>query len=118
MQIFQTSINPPNFAWWWRRVPYCFHRFIWRNFIRRISLPRWPLWRSRGSNSLCLPSLDHDAFETFDPHPAEIPLNVQIMSRILEDQEMFRFNCLRDLFPQTTISGPFVPIATLFHRGI
>jgi hypothetical protein len=34
----------------------------------------------------CVPSLDHDAVETFDSHPAEILLNVQIMSRILEDQ--------------------------------
>jgi hypothetical protein len=40
----------------------------------------------------CIHSLDHDPVETFDPCPAEIPLNVQIMSRILEDQQMFRFN--------------------------
>jgi hypothetical protein len=33
----------------------------------------------------CVPSLDHDAIEIFDPYPAEIPINVQIMSRILED---------------------------------
>jgi hypothetical protein len=33
-----------------------------------------------------VPSLNHNAVETFDPYPAEIPLNVQIMSRILEDQ--------------------------------
>jgi hypothetical protein len=45
-----------------------------------------------------VPSLHHDAIETFDPHPAEIPLNVQIMSRILEDQQMLRFNCLGDFF--------------------
>jgi hypothetical protein len=40
----------------------------------------------------CIPSLDHDPVEAFDPFPAEIPLNVQIMSRILEDQQMLRFN--------------------------
>jgi hypothetical protein len=34
----------------------------------------------------CDPSLDHDAVETFDLHPAEIPLDVQIMSQILDDQ--------------------------------
>jgi hypothetical protein len=33
----------------------------------------------------CVPSLDHDVLETFDPYPTKIPLNVQIMSRILED---------------------------------
>jgi hypothetical protein len=33
----------------------------------------------------CVPSLDHDAIETFDPHPAEISFNVHIMSWILED---------------------------------
>jgi hypothetical protein len=33
----------------------------------------------------CVPSLDYDAVETFDPYPAEIPLHVHIMSRILED---------------------------------
>jgi hypothetical protein len=33
----------------------------------------------------CVPSLDRDAVETFDPCPEEILLNVQIMSRILED---------------------------------
>jgi hypothetical protein len=64
----------------------------------------------------CVPSLDHDAVETFDPYPAEIPLNVEIMSRILEDQQVFRFNCLGDFFPQITISGPFVPVATVLHR--
>jgi hypothetical protein len=47
----------------------------------------------------CVPSLDHDSVETFDPHPAEIPLNVQIMSRILEDQQVLRFNCIGDFFP-------------------
>jgi hypothetical protein len=35
-----------------------------------------------------VPSLDHDAFETFDPYPAKILFNVQIMSRILEDQQV------------------------------
>jgi hypothetical protein len=34
----------------------------------------------------CVPSLDHDAVETFDPYPAEIPLNVKILSQIVEDQ--------------------------------
>jgi hypothetical protein len=47
----------------------------------------------------CVPSFDHDAVETFDPYPAEIPLNVQIMSRVLEDQQMFRFNWVGDFFP-------------------
>jgi hypothetical protein len=64
----------------------------------------------------CVPSLDHGGTETFDPYRAEIPLNVQIMSRILEDQQMLRFNCLGDFFPQITISGPSVPVATLLRR--
>jgi hypothetical protein len=64
----------------------------------------------------CVPSLDHNAVETFDPYPAQIPLNVQIISQILEDQHMLRCNCLGDFFPQVTISGPSVPIATLLHR--
>jgi hypothetical protein len=34
----------------------------------------------------CVPSLDHDAVETFDPYQADISLNVQIMSRVIEDQ--------------------------------
>jgi hypothetical protein len=56
------------------------------------------------------------AVETFDPYPAEIPLNVQMMSQILEDQQVLRFNCLGDFFPQMTISGPSLPVATLLHR--
>jgi hypothetical protein len=36
--------------------------------------------------SHCVSSLDHNAVEICDPYPAEIPINVQIMSRILEDQ--------------------------------
>jgi hypothetical protein len=63
-----------------------------------------------------VPSLDHDAVETFDPYPAEISLNVQIMSRILENQQVLRFNCLGDFFPQITISEPFVPVAALLRR--
>jgi hypothetical protein len=31
----------------------------------------------------CVPSLDHDTVEIFDPCPDEIPLNVQIISRVL-----------------------------------
>jgi hypothetical protein len=34
----------------------------------------------------CVSSLGHDLFEIFDPCPDEIPLNVQIISRVLEDQ--------------------------------
>jgi hypothetical protein len=64
----------------------------------------------------CVPGLDRDAVETFDPDRAEIPLNVQIMSRIPEDQQMLRFNCLGDFFPRITISGPSVPVATLLRR--
>jgi hypothetical protein len=44
----------------------------------------------------CVPSLDRDFVETFDPYPAETPLNVQIMSWILDDQQVFRFNCWGD----------------------
>jgi hypothetical protein len=47
----------------------------------------------------CVPSLHHDAVEIFDPWPDEILLNVQIMSRVLEDQQMLRFNCLGDIIP-------------------
>jgi hypothetical protein len=64
----------------------------------------------------CVPSLDHDVVKRFDPHPAEIPLKLQIMSRILEDQQVLRFNGLGDFFPQITISGPSVPVATLLRR--
>jgi hypothetical protein len=64
----------------------------------------------------CGPSLDHDAVETFDPYLAEIPLNVQIMSRIPENQQVLRFNCLGDFFPIITISGPSVPVTTLLYR--
>jgi hypothetical protein len=64
----------------------------------------------------CVPSLDHDAVETFDPYPAEIPLNVQIMSRILGDQQILRFNSLEDFFHQIIISGPSVFVVTLLRR--
>jgi hypothetical protein len=49
----------------------------------------------------CVPSLDHDAIEIFGPCANEIPLNVQIMSRVLEDQQMLQFNCLGDIVPQS-----------------
>jgi hypothetical protein len=61
----------------------------------------------------CVPSFDHDAVETFDPYPTEIPLNVQIMPRILEDQQVFQINYLGDFFAQITMSGPSVPVVTL-----
>jgi hypothetical protein len=64
----------------------------------------------------CVPSLDHEAVETFDAYSDEIPLNVQIVLRILEDQQVLRFNCLGDFFPQITISGPSVSVATLLRR--
>jgi hypothetical protein len=54
----------------------------------------------------CVPGLNHDAVEIFDPCPDEIPLNVQIMSRVLEDQQVLRFNCLGDIVPQNYISKP------------
>jgi hypothetical protein len=38
------------------------------------------------------------------------------MSRILEDQQVLRFNCPGDVFPQIIISGPSVPVATLLCR--
>jgi hypothetical protein len=34
------------------------------------------------------------------------------MSQILGDQQVLQFNCLGDFFPQVTISGPIVPVAT------
>jgi hypothetical protein len=64
----------------------------------------------------CGSSLDHSAVGPFDSYPTEIPLDVQIMSLILEDQQMLRFNCLGDFFPQITISGPSVPVATFRRR--
>jgi hypothetical protein len=64
----------------------------------------------------CVLSLDHDAVETFDPYPDEIPLNVQIMSWSLEDQQMLQFDCLGDFFSQITIPGPSIPLATLLRR--
>jgi hypothetical protein len=63
-----------------------------------------------------VPGLDHDAVETFGPYPVEILLNGQVISRILEDQQMLRLNCLGDFFPQITISEPSVPVATLLPR--
>jgi hypothetical protein len=51
----------------------------------------------------CAPSLDYDAVEIFDLCPDEIPLNVQIMSRVLEEQQVFRLNCLGDIAPQSYI---------------
>jgi hypothetical protein len=64
----------------------------------------------------CVPSLDHDAVEMFDPCPDEILLNVQIMSRVLEDQEVLRFNCLGDILRQSYISGPSAFVAMLLCR--
>jgi hypothetical protein len=63
-----------------------------------------------------VPRLDHPAVEIFDPCPDEIPLNVQIMSRVLEDQHVLRFNGCGDIALQSHISGPSVPVATLLHR--
>jgi hypothetical protein len=65
----------------------------------------------------CVPSFHHDAVEPFDLYSAEIPLNVQIMPWIVQDQQVLRFNCIGDFFPQITISGPSVPVATLL-RGV
>jgi hypothetical protein len=63
-----------------------------------------------------VPSLDHDAVEGFDSCPDEISLTVQIMSRVLEDQQVLRLNCLGDSVPQNYMSGHSVPIATLLRR--
>jgi hypothetical protein len=63
----------------------------------------------------CVPSLDHDTTKAFNPDPAEIPLNIEIMSRILEDQQVLRFDCLGNFFPQIAISGLSVPVATLLR---
>jgi hypothetical protein len=46
----------------------------------------------------------------------KIPLNVHIMSRVLEDQEVLPFNCLGDIVPQSYIFRPSVPAATLLCR--
>jgi hypothetical protein len=45
----------------------------------------------------CGPSLYHDAIEIFDPYPDGRPLIVQIISRVLEDQHVLRFNSLGDM---------------------
>jgi hypothetical protein len=37
----------------------------------------------------CVPTLDHDAVGPFDPYPAEIPINIQIMSRTLRTNRCF-----------------------------
>jgi hypothetical protein len=66
----------------------------------------------------CFPGLDHAAVETFGPYLTEILLNVQIISRILEDQQVLPVHCLGDFFPQITISRLSAPVATLLHRGI
>jgi hypothetical protein len=62
---------------------------------------------------LCVPSFDHDAAQMVDQYPAETPLNPEIMSIILEDQQPLRFDCLGDMPP-----GPSVPVATVHHRVI
>jgi hypothetical protein len=66
----------------------------------------------------CVPSLDHNAVETFDLHPVQILLSVQIMSGILENQQMLRCNGLEDFFPEITISGPSVPVTTPLRRTL
>jgi hypothetical protein len=63
-----------------------------------------------------IPSLDYDAVEICDPCPDEIPLNIQIMSRVLEDQQVLQFDCLGDIVPQSCISRPSVPVAILLRR--
>jgi hypothetical protein len=64
----------------------------------------------------CVPSFDHDVVGIFDPCPAEIPFNVQIMSPIHEDQQLLRFKFPGYILPQITISGPSVPVAMLLCR--
>jgi hypothetical protein len=64
----------------------------------------------------CVPSLDHDAVEIFNPCPDEIPLNIQIMSWVLENHKVLQFNCLGDIVHQSYISGPSVFVATLLRR--
>jgi hypothetical protein len=65
----------------------------------------------------CVPSLDHEAVETFDSYPAEIPLNIQIMSQILENKPVLQFNCFVDFFTQITVPEPSVPVA-IFLRWV
>jgi hypothetical protein len=65
-----------------------------------------------------VPRLDEDAVEIFDPYSDEISLNIQIMSRIFEDQHVLRFNCLGDIVPQIHISRSPMPAATLLHRRL
>jgi hypothetical protein len=69
-----------------------------------------------------VPSFEPDRYEIVDQHSVEIPLNVQIISRILEDQQELRFNvseiCYSKsrfleflcLFPRFCI-GSFKPVA-------
>jgi hypothetical protein len=64
----------------------------------------------------CVPGLDYDAVEIYDPCRDEIRLNVQIMSQVLEDQQVLRFNCFGDIVPQSYISGLSVPVATFLRR--
>jgi hypothetical protein len=64
----------------------------------------------------CVPSLDRDAVEISDPCPNEKPLNVQIMSWVLEDQQVLQFNFLRDTVPQSYISG-FLCLLRRFSIG-
>jgi hypothetical protein len=86
-----------------------------RNLIKRSPLPDNYVDAPEDQID-CVPSLDDDAVEIFDPCPDEIPFNVQIMSRVLEDRQVLRFNCLGDIVPQSYISGPSVPVATLLRR--
>jgi hypothetical protein len=63
-----------------------------------------------------VPRFKHDIVEIVDFCPDEIHFNVQIMSLVLEDQQVLRFNCLGDIVPQSYVSGPSVPVATLLHQ--
>jgi hypothetical protein len=44
-----------------------------------------------------------------------IPLNGNIMSDILEDQQMLRFNSLGDVFPEIKVLGYSVQVAMVRH---
>jgi hypothetical protein len=52
-----------------------------------------------------------------NPYPAEISLPVQIMLRILEDQQMLRWHCLVDCCLAQSRSNCF-PTLSDIHRSV
>jgi hypothetical protein len=59
------------------------------------------------------PLFDSDDQQILDSHPGQTPINVDVISQILGDEQVVRFNYLGVAFP-----GSRVPVATLIHQVI